>query len=131
MCYLQAAVYKAEAGMHCNSLVVHIHNLFIHSFIHHKEKIAIIKKAEAHAESLYLSGVGVARERVEIAKGYIDSMNCTDKIEDENNIRDIVLMTQYLEMLTSISKPITGSQNMILHCDVGHLLDLKNQINSS
>jgi len=66
------------------------------------EKILKVKKAEAEAESMYLSGVGVARQRKAIMDGLKDSI-----VEFQNNvagtapkdIMDLLVLNQYFDTL--------------------------------
>jgi len=69
------------------------------------DKIRKVKEAEAEAESKYLSGVGVARQRKAIVDGLRDSI-----VDFSGNIRgtsskdvmDLLLMTQYFDTLNTI-----------------------------
>ena len=92
------------------------------------EKIAIVKRAEAHAESLYLSGIGVARERNALMKGYAVTLNS----EEGKSVRDLLLMTQYLDVLTCISNAQNSSgKDMILNADIGHAMNLLSELKTS
>ena len=75
-----------------------------------------------------MSGVGVARERNALANGYKETLTS----EEGDNVRDLLLMTQYLDMLTQISKPSHScGGDMILNFDIGHAMYLKGQLKSS
>lgn len=63
------------------------------------EKILVVKAAEADAESKYLSGVGIARQRKAIIEGLRESVVLfSDQVPDTRpkDVMDIVLMTQYV-----------------------------------
>jgi len=70
----EAAAYKAEA-----------------------EKILQVKSAEADAESKYLSGLGVARQRKAVTDGLKDSVtDFTEKVPGttSEDVMDLLLVTQ-------------------------------------
>ena len=58
-----------------------------------------MKAAEADADSKYLSGVGIARQRKAIVEGLRDSvMHFSESVEGTNakDVMDLVLVTQYV-----------------------------------
>lgn len=69
------------------------------------EKVLLVKAAEADAESKYLSGVGVARQRKAIVDGLRESI-----VEFQGNVSgtnskdviDLLLLTQYFDMLKDV-----------------------------
>lgn len=73
------------------------------------EKMIRVKKAEAEAESMHLSGIGVARQREAIMKGFkqsildfktgegTSSQHCNPK-----DVMDLLILTQYFDSLESI-----------------------------
>jgi len=74
------------------------------------DKIQIVKAAEAHAEELYLSGVGTALQRKALAQGaknMLSNNNNTIRESmvslDDKDVMDVLLMTQYYDMIESIS----------------------------
>ena len=73
------------------------------------EKILVVKSAEAEAESKYLSGVGVAKQRKAIVDGLRESISeFANHVEGTNSkdIIDLLLITQYFDMLKDIgAKP--------------------------
>lgn len=80
--YHKAMVYKAEA-----------------------EKIKRVKEAEAHCESLYLHGVGVSSQRQVIAKEMKKIIHSsTPNYVHENDVMTLLLMTQYMDMIKTISE---------------------------
>jgi regulator of protease activity HflC (stomatin/prohibitin superfamily) len=67
-----------------------------------KEKILVIKKAEAEAESKRLQGEGIANQRRAIINGYRDSIqNFQDRIlgTSAKEVMDLVALTQYFDTL--------------------------------
>ena len=69
------------------------------------EKILIVKGAEAEAQSKYLAGQGIARQRTAIIEGLRDSvLEFTDIIDgtDPKDVMDLVLITQYFDTLKEV-----------------------------
>jgi len=71
------------------------------------EKTLLVKSAEAEAESKYLSGVGVARQRKAIVDGLRDSIstfagNVTGS--SPKDVIDLLLLTQYFDMLKDVGQ---------------------------
>ena len=77
------------------------------------EKVLVVKNAEAEAESKYLSGVGVARQRKAIVDGLAGSMKSFQgniKGTTAKDVVDLLLITQYFDMLRDIgSRPMTNT----------------------
>jgi len=76
------------------------------------DKILVVKKAEADAESKYLGGVGIARQRKAIAEGMRDTvMAFTEKVPESSpqEIMDLVLVTQYFDTLKEIGEKSRAS----------------------
>jgi hypothetical protein len=71
-------------------------------------KVECVKKAEASAERAYLHGVGIARQRREIARGMIETMKSLNESYDDDSTNsakatmDLLLLTQYLDVLTAV-----------------------------
>jgi len=79
------------------------------------EKILQVKAAEAEAESKYLSGLGVARQRKAVVDGLRESVNeFSNSVNGSNaqDVMDILLVTQYFEMMKDIGQK-SSSQNTI------------------
>jgi len=71
------------------------------------EKILQVKSAEADAESKYLSGLGVARQRKAIVEGLKDTVNdfaTNVKGSSPQSVMDLLLITQYFDVMREISK---------------------------
>lgn len=106
----QAAVEKAEA-----------------------EKIMAVKKAEAEAESKYLSGVGVARQRKAIADGHRDSvLTFTENIRGttSKDAMDLILITQYFDTLRDVGSAASNATIFLPHTP-GTVHDIADQIRLS
>jgi regulator of protease activity HflC (stomatin/prohibitin superfamily) len=71
------------------------------------EKILVVKKAEAEAESKALQGQGIANQRKAIIEGLQVSIEQFQKVVDGASSRDVmqlVLVTQYFDTLKSIGE---------------------------
>lgn len=69
------------------------------------EKILQVKAAEADAESKYLSGMGVARQRKAIVEGLKDTVNeFSTQVAgaNANDVMDLLLITQYFDMMKDV-----------------------------
>lgn len=83
------------------------------------EKVVKVKRAEAEAESMYLSGVGVARSRKAIVDGLRDSI-----VEFSGNVSgasakdamDLLVLTQYFDTLQEIGQN-PGTKTVFLAAD--------------
>ena len=88
------------------------------------EMIRIRKDAEAHAESLYLQGVGVSGGRKALVKGLIESLNeegtsmsmGMKKYISRKEVMNLLLVTQYNDVLHAASMNDSNS-NMVLQVD--------------
>lgn len=96
------------------------------------DKIVLVKAAEADAESKYLSGVGVARQRQAIVGGLRDSI-----VEFSGEIRgttpkdvmDLLLVTQYFDMLKEVGA--TNSNTLFLPHAPQSVADLQKSLKSN
>lgn len=82
------------------------------------EKILVVKAAEADAESKYLAGVGIARQRKAIIEGLRESVVLfSDQVPDTRpkDVMDIVLMTQYFDTLKDIGAHSRASTVFVPH----------------
>lgn len=92
-------------------------------------KVQQIKDAEADAESKYLSGVGVARQRKAIVEGLqksVESFSAEVEGATPKDVMDILLLTQYFDTLSVI-----GANNLILEHDPSTVANLQKQVGSS
>lgn len=93
-------------------------------------KIKIIKEAEAEAESKRLSGEGVAKQRMEIVRGFKESVEDFKKSLDtvtHEEIMQFVLMTQYFDTIKDIGSNSKNSSILMPHSP-GAMKDFQNQI---
>jgi regulator of protease activity HflC (stomatin/prohibitin superfamily) len=85
------------------------------------EKIVKVKKAEAEAESMYLSGVGVARQRKAIMDGFRDNLvEFTSSVEGSSSkdILDLLVLNQYFDTLNDVASN-NGTKVVFLSNDSG------------
>ena len=82
------------------------------------DKILQVKAAEADAESKYLSGVGVARQRAAIIDGLRDSISdFSSQIAGTTpkDVMDLLLLTQYFDMLKDVGQHGAGKTLFLSH----------------
>ena len=82
------------------------------------EKLIQIKKAEGEAESKYLAGVGIARQRQAIVDGLRDSVLAFSENvpgTTAKDIMDMVLVTQYFDTMKEIGASSKSSSVFIPH----------------
>ncbi|MEO9257285.1 MAG: SPFH domain-containing protein [Crocinitomicaceae bacterium] len=93
-------------------------------------KINIIKEAEAEAESKRLSGEGIARQRLEIVKGFKESVEDFQKSlknVTHEEVMQFVLLTQYFDTLQSVGANSKNTSILIPHSPSA-MKDFQNQI---
>ncbi len=94
------------------------------------KKIRIIKEAEAEAESKRLSGEGIAQQRLEIVRGFKESVEDFKKSLDNvthEEIMQFVLMTQYFDTIKDIGANSKNSSILMPHSP-GGMKDFQQQI---
>ncbi|KAI3444250.1 hypothetical protein Pfo_000915 [Paulownia fortunei] len=94
------------------------------------EKILQIKKAEGEAESKYLSGLGIARQRQAIVDGLRDSVLAFSHNVPGTTAKDVVdmvLVTQYFDTMKEIGASSNSSTVFIPH-GPGAVKDIATQI---
>jgi len=82
------------------------------------QKIVAIKRAEAEAESKYLQGEGIARQRRAIVEGLRDSVTeFSDRIAGmvAKDVLELVLITQYFDTLKDIGERSTTTTVFVPH----------------
>lgn len=82
------------------------------------EKILQIKKAEGEAESKYLAGLGIARQRQAIVDGLRDSVlafSANVPGTSAKDVMDMVLITQYFDTMKEIGASSKSSAVFIPH----------------
>jgi regulator of protease activity HflC (stomatin/prohibitin superfamily) len=94
------------------------------------EKILQIKRAEGEAESKYLSGLGIARQRQAIVDGLRDSVLAFSENvpgTSAKDVMDMVLVTQYFDTMKEIGASSKSSSVFIPH-GPGAVQDIAAQI---
>ncbi|KMT17131.1 hypothetical protein BVRB_2g040430 [Beta vulgaris subsp. vulgaris] len=94
------------------------------------EKIIQIKKAEGEAESKYLSGLGIARQRQAIVDGLRDSVlgfSVNVPGTSAKDVMDMILVTQYFDTMKEIGAASKTSAVFIPH-GPGAVRDVATQI---
>ena len=82
------------------------------------EKILQVKAAEADGESKYLSGMGVAKQRQAIVEGLRDTVSSfSTEVEGAGpqDVMDLLLVTQYFDMLKDMSQRGAGNTVFMPH----------------
>lgn len=94
------------------------------------EKILQIKRAEGDAESKYLAGLGIARQRQAIVDGLRDSVlafSVNVPGTTAKDVMDMVLVTQYFDTMKEIGASSKSSSVFIPH-GPGAVKDIASQI---
>ncbi|GFP83775.1 hypersensitive-induced response protein 1 [Phtheirospermum japonicum] len=94
------------------------------------EKVLQIKRAEGEAESKYLSGLGIARQRQAIVDGLRDSVIAFSENvpgTSAKDVMDMVLVTQYFDTMKEIGASSKSSAVFIPH-GPGAVKDIASQI---
>lgn len=94
------------------------------------EKILQVKKAEGEAESKYLGGVGVARQRQAITDGLRENiLNFSHKVEGASakEVMDLIMITQYFDTIKDLGNSSKNTTVFIPH-GPGHVRDISDQI---
>lgn len=94
------------------------------------KKIRIIKEAEAEAESKRLAGEGIAQQRLEIVRGFKESVEDFQKslqTVTHEEVMQFVLMTQYFDTIKDIGANSKNSSILIPHSP-GAMKDYQNEI---
>jgi len=93
-------------------------------YIAEGEKIKIIKDAEAHAECLYLQGVGISGQRKALVQEIKSSFQTGDKVKNAE-VMSLLLINQYNEMITTVSK---DRASLIMQTGPGQVASLTKQV---
>lgn len=94
------------------------------------KKITIIKEAEAEAESKRLAGEGIAKQRLEIIRGFKESVEDFQKslkTVTSEEIMQFVLMTQYFDTLNNIGTQSKNTSILVPHSP-GAMRDFQEQL---
>jgi len=93
---------------------------------------AIEIQAKADAEALYMSGVGIARQRQAIMSGLRESVNAFGKEVDDINpkqVLDLMIVTQYFDMMKDVGHN-SRSNAVFLNHSPGSLTQLAHSVNA-
>jgi regulator of protease activity HflC (stomatin/prohibitin superfamily) len=94
------------------------------------EKILVVKRAEAEAESKALQGQGIANQRKAIIEGLQNSVEEFQKAVDGASSKDVmqlVLVTQYFDTLKSIGES-DKTNTLFLSHSPGAVKEVSDQI---
>jgi regulator of protease activity HflC (stomatin/prohibitin superfamily) len=94
------------------------------------EKVLHIKRAEGDAESKYLAGLGIARQRQAIVDGLRDSVLAfAENVPgtSSKDVMDMVLVTQYFDTLKEIGASSKSNYVFVPH-GPGAVKDIASQV---
>jgi regulator of protease activity HflC (stomatin/prohibitin superfamily) len=94
------------------------------------EKILVVKKAEAEAESKALQGQGIANQRKAIIEGLQGSIDQFKKVVEgvsTNEVMQLVMVTQYFDTIKSIGES-DKTNTLFLSHSPGTVRDISDQI---
>src|ERR1700744_926277 len=94
------------------------------------EKILVVKRAEAEAESKALQGAGIANQRKAIIEGLQGSIEQFQKVvggTSTSEVMQLVLVTQYFDTIKSIGEN-DKTNTLFLSHSPGTVSDISNQI---
>ncbi|XP_057952758.1 hypersensitive-induced response protein 4 [Malania oleifera] len=94
------------------------------------EKVLQVKRAEAEAETKYLGGIGVARQRQAITDGLRENiLNFSHKVEGTSakEVMDLIMITQYFDTIKDLGNSSKNTTVFIPH-GPGHIRDIGDQI---
>ena len=97
------------------------------------EKILVVKKAEAEAESKALQGQGIANQRKAIIDGLQTSIESFQKVvggASTSEVMQLVLVTQYFDTIKSIGE-LDKTNTLFLSHSPGAVKDISEQIMES
>ena len=97
------------------------------------EKILVVKKAEAEAESKALQGQGIANQRKAIIEGLQSSIESFQKVvggTSTSDVMQLVLVTQYFDTIKSIGE-LDKTNTLFLSHSPGAVRDISDQIMQS
>ena len=96
------------------------------------EKIEVVKNAEADAESKYLTGVGIARQRKAIVDGLRDSvLHFSQSVPGTTpkDVMDLVLVTQYFDTVKDLGHHSKTTTLFVPHAP-GSVAEVASEIRS-
>merc|ERR1711904_678030 len=89
------------------------------------EKVLKVKAAEADAESKFLQGQGVARQRTAIVEGLKHAVGGGDSM-DPKTVQELLLITQYFDTLERLSAG--QATTVFMPHSVGNLANIADDI---
>ncbi|KAK8627887.1 hypothetical protein V6N13_135484 [Hibiscus sabdariffa] len=96
------------------------------------EKVLQVKRAEAEAESKYLGGQGVARQRQAITDGMRENiLNFSYKVEGSSakEVMDLIMMTQYMDTMKEVGNSCScRNTTVFIPHGPAHVRDIGEQI---
>eukprot|EP00607_Mallomonas_marina_P010536 CAMPEP_0182418280 /NCGR_PEP_ID=MMETSP1167-20130531/2755_1 /TAXON_ID=2988 /ORGANISM="Mallomonas Sp, Strain CCMP3275" /LENGTH=286 /DNA_ID=CAMNT_0024592423 /DNA_START=46 /DNA_END=906 /DNA_ORIENTATION=+ len=98
------------------------------------EKILLVKAAEADADSKYLSGLGVARQRKAIVDGLKSTVNeFSEQVPgaSASDVMDLLLLTQYFDMMKDVGGKGKSNGSIFLPHGPQAINDLRQQLKHS
>ena len=98
------------------------------------EKILAVKAAEADAESKYLSGLGVAKQRKAIVDGLKDTVSGFAAEIDgagPQDVIDLLLVTQYFDMMKEVGGNSKSGNTLFLPHGPHSIDQLREQLKNS
>lgn len=98
------------------------------------EKILQVKAAEADGESKYLSGMGVAKQRQAIVDGLRDTVSSfTSEVKGAGakDVMDLLLVSQYFDMMRDLSTKTRGSNTIFLPHGPNSVEELRQSMSKS
>ena len=90
------------------------------------EKIMQVKAAEADAESKFLQGQGIAKQRAAIVDGLKESFGVGSEEMDSDKVRELLLITQYFDTLEKMSNG--KATTIFMPHTVGGMSEIADQI---
>ncbi|KAK8965372.1 Hypersensitive-induced response protein 4 [Platanthera guangdongensis] len=94
------------------------------------EKILLVKKAEAEAESKYLGGVGIAKQRQAITEGLRENiLNISNSVSGTSakEVMELIMVTQYFDTIKDLGNSSKTTTIFLPH-GPGHVKDVSDQI---
>ncbi|KAE8662102.1 Protein PPLZ12 [Hibiscus syriacus] len=94
------------------------------------DKILQVKREEAEAESKYLGGVGVARQRQAITDGLRENiLDFSHKVEGTSamEVMDLIMIKQYFDTIKDLGNS-SKNTNVFIPDGPGHVKDIGEQI---
>lgn len=94
------------------------------------EKILLVKKAEAEAESKYLGGVGIAKQRQAITEGLRENiLNISNSVSGTSakEVMELIMVTQYFDTIKDLGNS-SKTNTVFLPHGPGHVKDISDQI---